>query len=136
MKTLMQKASIANALESPSKRTKRNVFIAVGLLAVALFVVPVLADPTLVENLKTMLNSVSKWMMIISIPLAVMLIVFNMIKYMGSSDPKVGQQCKSNIGKILIALVVINSMPYVISLIATLMEGMTDNTITWTTPAD
>lgn len=85
------------------------------------------------SNLKKVMQKLFKWIIGISTALAVLLIAWNILKYMAATDPQSAMMAKKNAIRVAIAWVLLNSMNGIIGLMTTLTENETgvDNGI-WT----
>lgn len=86
----------------------------------------------LLKNLKNVMQQLFKWIIGISTALAVLLIAWNILKYMAATDPQSAMMAKKNAIRVAIAWVLLNSMSGVIALMTGLTKGNTgENDAIW-----
>ena len=91
----------------------------------------VFADDQLTKNLKTAMKKIYGFILGISTALAVLLIAWNILKYMAATDPQTALMAKKSAIRVAIAWVILNSMGGVIALLTGLASNTGTNDGVW-----
>ena len=86
------------------------------------------AGDQLQRNLKTAMQTMYKFIVGISTALAVLLIAWNILKYMAATDPQTAMMAKKTCIRVAIAWVILNSMAGIANLLTSLRGDNADLT--------
>ena len=89
------------------------------------------ASDTLTKNLKAAMKKIYGFILGISTALAVLIIAWNILKYMAATDPQTAMQAKKSAIHVAIAWVILNSMGGIITLLTSLGGDDGQNSNVW-----
>lgn len=114
---------IYSMTHEPTAKHKTGAGLIAGTAVVMGSMATVLAEPKFFSSLEKMMDNMYGWILGISSSLAILLLAWNLIKYMAASDPQEAKIAKDKIKKIIFAWVIINVLGAIPSVIQSLTSG-------------